>query len=649
MSRSIRRSGRHCHTRRGFTLLEVMVATAVTLLMMIALAQIFKSIGNGMKQGRAALELNNRLRDVVYRIRLDLDNMTAIPDPPADATTGAGYLKYYDGTLTDYSAALYTNDPSTFPSTDYSKYGDVDDIFMFTARAGDIWFTGKVPLFVLQGVAPTATNTGLVTIAAQHAEVILFVEPVVTNIGNPDRNPAFLNFDPAENYEKARTDDLPSGFTDLPERYRLYYRTLLIRPDLNIPATGILPNGSVTVAGVTTNYLQARPTTPLPTPTCDMIAAHQQCDLSIRRVNPFAATSTVAANSLEDLVDPANRFAHVQIPLATSVTAPASAYSMPILALSPKLSLPFMATDAGATTSATSPLAYQSGFLHPAFSLSGTRTGEDILASDILAFDIKGYDPGAPLLGVVGADGVFGTNDPQPPPLPRGDDDGNGIANDVSELGWAGSDDLVLSPNDPGYGSVLTTGTVVGTGEYVDLCWGRKLVAHGATISAATNVWSQLSGLSQDNFIATGNNFPFTDALYRSGLVVQTGALSAATPPAIFQPAYDTWTTRYESDGILQTERSVNRGVTRIADLTTSGPALSPQESWRRNAAGVYIVDAGTDGIDNNGGGVDDITEQETSPPFPTKLRGIKISIRMEDPSTRQIKQMSVAKEFVTQ
>ncbi len=32
---------------------------------------------------------------------------------------------------------------------------------------------------------------------------------------------------------------------------------------------------------------------------------------------------------------------------------------------------------------------YQSGFIHPAFTLTDARMGEDVLASDVLAFDVR--------------------------------------------------------------------------------------------------------------------------------------------------------------------------------------------------------------------------------------------------------------------
>ena len=98
----------HRSPRRGFTLLEVLVATTVTLLMMAALAKIFKDIGTSMKQGRATLELNNRLRDVTFRMRRDLQNLTCTPNPPAGDTTGMGYMQYYDGPQTDYTTTIYS-------------------------------------------------------------------------------------------------------------------------------------------------------------------------------------------------------------------------------------------------------------------------------------------------------------------------------------------------------------------------------------------------------------------------------------------------------------------------------------------------------------------------------------------------------------
>ena len=604
-------------SRRGFTLVEVLVATAVTLLMMVSLAKVFKLVGDSMKQGRAALELNSRLRNVAHRIQLDLNNITVTPKPGSDALTGSGYLKIYDGPLTDYSYGLI--------SSTYNRFGDVDDILMFTARAGDDWFVGKVPLFVLQNanlpagntpIFPTPANSELITITAQHAEIVVFAEPLVTNELNPDRNPALLIMDPADNYSKLVG-------TDLPASYRLHYRTLLIRPDLNLPSTspqfaGELPSSFLAGSTAANKLIAMRgavqyPSTAtavdLPWPACDMALAHQQCDLSMRRTNQFPANDTISssltANSLEDLANPANRFAHSRVPLADGN------FSMPILALSPKLDTVYTTAEPGTLLTLASTLAdkanianYQSGFLHPAFALTDIRTGEDVLASDVLAFDVKGFDPGVTLYAIT-----------------------------------SGGDTSSVSPNDPGYGTGLSSGTAVGTGDFVDIGWGRKAQVHfGASAT------SQLSGAS------TSAAIPFADSLFSSGLVLQTGVFSTTLPPPyssnllIFQPSYDTWNSRFESDGALQAERSGQRGVVHITPANIGTTALA--QTWRATA-----IDAGTDGIDNSGSGsgVDDLTELETSAPYPVDLRGVKVTIRMEDVAARTFNQMTVTKEFVTQ
>jgi hypothetical protein len=79
---------------------------------------------------------------------------------------------------------------------------------------------------------------------------------------------------------------------------------------------------------------------------------------------------------------------------------------------------------------------------------------------------------------------------------------------------------------------------------------------------------------------------------------------------------WDTWSTHYEGNGL--------------------------------DEDGVYGADQGADGFDNNGNGsVDEADEQETSPPYPYPLRGIEIRIRCYEPSSRQVRQVTVRHTFV--
>ncbi|MBX3423053.1 MAG: prepilin-type N-terminal cleavage/methylation domain-containing protein [Pirellulaceae bacterium] len=604
-------------SRRAFSLIEVMIATAVTLLMMLGLAQIFRVLGESMSQGRSALELNNRLRSVVHRIRTDLDNVTVTPrNLPLKFGTAQGYLKYYEGPCSDYT---FASEPRL------NRFGDMDDIFMATVKAKDAWFTGKVPRFIAEKRAPTsaAELQDLVTIASQYAEVVIFAQPLVA-AGSPvdytgpqsllDRDPSFLASHP-NHFERM---SLPNLIEQPPAGYRLHYRVLLIRPDLNLPSVPsvtparlpALPNADVMVARP-----QALNGQTLPSPTCDMYLIHQYCDLSIRRIYDTndglaAGWDYVAANDLQDLTsNPVNRFAHVVYPVSNNII------SMPALALGqtmPFQKIKFYVPEDRRLSSELSPSpiapannSVGGGFLHPAFVLFGDRTGEDVLADDVLAFDIKVFDSSAPI--------VFHRT--------------------------VDNEQLSLRPSDPGFAMAMSPGLlsnsteplsrVESRGEFVDANWGGMLLNHyeaefTALVSNATarkNVLiSEFSGVQEQK---TANP---PDALFPSDSLLKSGAvlLPTSTSPLLFyQIAVDTFTDWFENDGVHQRELIFNHG--RIQDLN---PPIGT------------VVDAGV--ADN------DPTLNETSPPFPVDLRGLQISVRLEDRASKQFKQMSTVKEFVS-
>jgi hypothetical protein len=79
---------------------------------------------------------------------------------------------------------------------------------------------------------------------------------------------------------------------------------------------------------------------------------------------------------------------------------------------------------------------------------------------------------------------------------------------------------------------------------------------------------------------------------------------------------YDTWAKSYERDGI--------------------------------NQNGGMLIDEGTDGLDNDGvNGVDDNGERETIPPYPVRLRGLEVKVRVYEPGTRQVQQGTVGSDFI--
>jgi len=133
-------------------------------------------------------------------------------------------------------------------------------------------------------------------------------------------------------------------------------------------------------------------------------------------------------------------------------------------------------------------------------------------------------------------------------------------------------------------------------GAYLDLNWGKAAFP-----------------------VATTATFPTAGMTIFQGKGVNCSSSGNA---ALTLPTYDTWSTHYEFDGINQ------------GDMPTVPP--KPQ------------TDEGTNGLDdNNDGLVDDSGEQETSPPYPVPLRGIEVRIRLYDPTSRQVRQVTVRHTFV--
>ena len=269
--------------------------------------------------------------------------------------------------------------------------------------------------------------------------------------------------------------DLQSTGTTL---HALYRRQLLVRPYVGLPpfqgnnnrVTGALP------------------------------ALYSDYDISLRTVGSGLFTP----NTLGDLTKRENRFLHNPNPNAGgSVTGPA---------------FPF---DIGGALN-------NNGYLDAQF--TGDRQGEDLILDNVLAFDIKVFDPSS---------------------------------------GSAG-------------------------GTYVDLG------------SSGTGNPSPLAG--------TG--FPPTADVFRSRGVRASNASQNDVLTTSTYATYDTFSSHYEANGL--------------------------------DEDGDGNIDEGTNGRDDNTNGViDEPQEAETSPPYPYPLRGIEIRIRCYEPSSRQVRQVTIHHTFV--
>jgi hypothetical protein len=686
-------STRTTNSRSGLTLIEVLIATTITLLMMLALAQGFKTLSESVSAGRSKLSLSDQLRGISSLLRNDLEGITVDSNNPQSSLARTGYFKYYDGPLSDTSATLFNYLPTgaVEQRIGANRWGDLDDILMFTSKAKDgEWFRGKVPKAMLlvdnlnKGMAITLTAAQWneawqtdVSIASQYAEIAWFMRPLQGSDSSasapPNRRyPIHLQELLATGYgvppETAVEDvapgvditgDLVPDPDGMPDRIALCRRVLLIRPDLDISETTL---SSPAFSGKDPQLVAK----PLPIGTAASVNsfrycirfAYQRCDLSVRAfANDFVAANgelTLQTNSLADLQRPENRFAHYTIPLPAISLAAGT--SLPLLALTSE------ATSSGnylaltnqaygklsASYSTTDVLPTDRGFIPSCFFRSkitldaagnvgsAVPTLEEIVASNVVAFDVKGYDLSVKLIANRGVDGAWGAKNV--------DDDQNGTTDDATESGWPGTDDLVLTPSDPGYSMALINASPLVTpsetpqfsnsGAFVDIDWSRKVIHAPHRLSSGTfqlgmtnttafgSFWSSnLSCLSRD--VTSGNILP-PKSMARSGAYFA----ESTNGVVVYQPCFDTFTDAYESDGEYMQVFDSNElsyvawrdGMRRFGFTTTQDSA----------------TDKGTDGLGN------DDNERETSPPIPYKLPSVQATIRVQDYPAGTLQQISV-------
>ena len=420
---------KQARSRKGMTLVEMLVATTITLIMMGLVAQLFGIMGEGVTASRSVIETTDQMRAVSHKLRQDLQGLTAIPMPPNRPENDSGYLEIIEGPLKDTSAGAN------------GLTADCDDILMFTTRSLGDPFLGK---FVAS------------SIESPYAEVAWFCKEV-----------------------------FPQPIPGL-KVYTLYRRQLL---SMAYVGAGQF-QGNNTWGGTWSSL-------------------YADYDLSCHLEG--ASPNLLYPNSLGDLTKRENRFMH-------------------------NSSYPYKATISSFAGSTNGEI------------LTGDREGEDVVLTNVIAFDVRVFDPGAPIQ-------ISG--------------------------GYA------VTPGDPGYS---TAGTSVAFGAYVDLGWGTTTLT------------------------PIGSTFPPSNetAFQGLGIAVKNGA----TTNLLSSPTYDTWSLHYEFNGV--------------------------------NDDGDGQTDEGTNGLDDDLNNlVDEVAERETSPPYPVPLRGIEIRIRCYEPSSRQVRQVTVRHTFV--
>ena len=501
---TIRRGGRSAErnamTRKGsgFTLVEMLVAMALSLIIILAVTQVFRLIGDNVLAGRAMQEMSSHLRTASDQMQRDLSGATVPARPWPEPGANLGYMEVYEGPFWDLglgpNAAGTPGVPRTIPFYSESPTGDIDDVLMFTARAIDAPFVGQV----LASVDYTSDPNHL----------RLFIDPA-----NPDHRET-LESQTAEIVWFTRFNDYNGNGQPNAGELTLHRRVFLVLPNLDL----------------------SHPTIQALSP----LQFFSGFDLSVRTTQGGPNIWGRLANTLEDLTRRENRIAHdvsganpllvtpnrpfpnlfwrgLMVPHGSAPT-PGPDGDWGVAGVdddgngvtddvaeaghfgSDDLTLPLDVAGAPMPPSLPSLAAYSETF------------GSDLMLANLLAFDVKVYDPTVTLQRAV-----------------------------------SGSDAVL--PGDPGYrNSGVAAADLLGQGGYVDLNY-RRYTGVPFNYSTFSNPPLPRSGLSIFQPVFWGQ--PFLACL-----------------PA----SWDSWSTTYETDSIDQDGNSiVDQGTNGIDDNAANG------------------------------------------------------------------------------
>lgn len=631
--------------RRGFTLVEVMIAAALTLMMMAVVVQLFARVGGVAADTRAVTQLNDRLRAARIILQSDLANVTAEMRPPLRSNMGLGYFEYvegpdgpvFKGTQAAYNINETDASGNLLPDT---TVGDPDDILMFTARAADGGFfsgrarylatlvtpngpvqtpmdgmtkssTAEICYFVRGDtlyrrvllIAPTIGNNGVV-------DPILYLRssynpPVST--GNPpyayDIN-FYDKFDVSVRqeggiYDLTTTNQRPmvvaNTLNDLTLRQNRYGHQPWVYPhDVRFWDARLWNNPATNVPGAFLGLPTLRE--------CTFYTNTQQQNSGIARW-PFPL--------FDSQNDPTLPYGGQEVQNLWGLAMPSGSPFLPYSAL-PYI-YPYPNTNAAA---------YQ-----PVTTVPGSPTGRMVLtATKGAPYDIwenpYPLDQQDPLTG-----SIYAFSSAYQPPNWVNVDFSTRYSDDILLQHVLSFDVKAWDPTAP----TLITTTVIGgvpPGMYQpgDLGFTQIIANWASNGTLATNLDPTTSAFvaAQGNYVDLNYLGSLIATYSNSGNTAMVNTLSAVSVfsgPGVAQNAsglgmlYDTGSFSYENDGIDQN--------------------------------GDGIVDNYTNGIDDNGiGGVDDLTEIEGPVPYPVPLKGIQIKIRMFDPDSREIREVTVTEDF---
>ena len=674
--------------RHGFTLIEMLIAMAITLVMIGAVVTLFANITNSVRNRRAVVEMSGQLRHARNMLQQDLQGATCnglvwqrpdenqgyieiiegprregqasvLVDGTTDNTPGPTYNPEIDHktSIIPASNLPFTDDPNHRDwLTDGGSLGDFDDILMLTVRNEHEPFVGRVPKTDGSATAVRQLNNTTANSFADWEPTTL-TSPLAEVVWYAVENPE----------EEANAN----GFFGEPGMRTIYRRALLIAPWLN-PFRTTASDGTVSdtfnfdggnftaqpgLLRILLNNIE-NDTNGQQKAIASLIAYQEKYDISAHlEWDPLMGSDgrwKIVANTLGDLTKRENRYQHIGCGYDNTLS-PAQysrVYPFPMVSVGtghsgasvqmendPELVAPTTSAIVKADVSNGGVISYQvttagAGYQVPPFlyfdnnlryqataramlndegevvrvihgpvPLSRERRGEDVMLTDALGFDLRVYDPGAPLFAHRETETVL---EPTDPAWTTAYTHGDNMTGGVSKIGNSNG---ASSPTFP----------FVGQGAYVDLGYGYDarltnpslpIPQFAPAFSTATIPWF---------FAARALSDVYGNQLARGYSV------------------FDTWSFHYENDGL--------------------------NEDNDTDASGNPLIDEGTNGLDDPGQyanpipppltvtdtrlGPDDVGERETVPPYDKPLRGVQVLLRLYERDSRQVRQVSVNQSFV--
>ncbi|MCE5269429.1 MAG: hypothetical protein LLG00_16255 [Planctomycetaceae bacterium] len=140
---SLRNAARQSRPKTGYTLIEILVSTTLSLLLLGAVVAMFGRVGGAVTDSRSMLEAADRLRLAAERLQMDLTGVTVTMSPPRDPANNEGYFEYIEGPIGPVVAPRDIACNSDNGNQADTTIGDCDDILMFTTRSSGRPFVGR--------------------------------------------------------------------------------------------------------------------------------------------------------------------------------------------------------------------------------------------------------------------------------------------------------------------------------------------------------------------------------------------------------------------------------------------------------------------------------------------------------------------------